>query len=233
VAGNFFVQAACYAAAASLVFLVVLPPRAPRTRETSALKELGDGLRYAATDSGMRLLFVLGVMEFFVLVPTLGTLFPIYAKDIFNAGPEGLGLLFTGIGIGGIAGGWLAGALTRFPRTGLIQTVAILGCSFSIVALALSPTFSVAFISTVFAGAFEMLLGTSNMAALQMMAPEAMRGRISSLTQLYPAVISLGGVLIGPLADLTGARGASLIAALLCIAGTSALWIASPRLRVL
>jgi ENTS family enterobactin (siderophore) exporter len=184
-------------------------------------------------DASLRLLFLLGVMEFFVLVPTLGTLFPIYAKDEFAAGPQGLGLMFTAIGIGGVTGGYLAGMLARRVRTGLLQAGAIVGCSLAIVGLALSPTFAVAFVAIVFAGMFEMLLGTANLAAMQMLAPEAMRGRITSLSQIYPAVISLGSLLVGPLADLAGARGASLAAAGICLSGTFALWTRSSRLREL
>jgi MFS family permease len=233
VAGNFFVQAVCYFAAAGMVFLVAIPPARAVAQRTSALKELAAGIRFAVGEASMRLLLVLGVIEFFVLVPALGTLFPIYAKDVFGTGPQGLGLMFTGVGIGGVIGGYAAGVLARFSRTGLVQTLAILGCSLAIAALAVSPNFPVAFVAIVFAGAFEMLLGTANLAALQMLAPEAMRGRITSLSQIYPAVIALGAFLVGPLADAAGAPGASLICAAICMAATAGLWLRSPTLREL
>ena len=50
-----------------------------------------EGLRYAAGDARMRMLVLLGVLPYFLLVPVWGTLFPIYAKDVFLAGPQGLG----------------------------------------------------------------------------------------------------------------------------------------------
>ena len=99
--------------------------------------------------------------------------------------------------------------------------------------IALSNNFGFAFVAIVLAGAFEMLLGASNLAALQMLAPEVMRGRITSLSQVYPAVISLGSFLVGPLADVTGAPGASMISAGVCLAGMLALWVGSPTLREL
>jgi MFS family permease len=233
VAGNFLVQALCYFAAAALVFLVDIPPARASAGRPSAMKELAEGFRFALGDPSLRLLLVLGVIEFLVLVPTLGTLFPIYAKDVFASGPQGLGLMFTAVGIGGIVGGYSAGALSRFARTGIIQTCAILGCSLAIVGLALSPNFTVAFVAIMLAGAFEMLLGTANLAALQMLAPEVMRGRITSLSQIYPAVISAGGFFVGPLADVLGAPGTSLVCAGACMAGTLVLWIRSGTLREL
>jgi len=33
-----------------------------------------------------------------VRVPFFNTLFPVYAKDIYQVGPEGLGLMFTMVG---------------------------------------------------------------------------------------------------------------------------------------
>jgi MFS family permease len=64
-----------------------------------------------------------------------------------------------------------------------------------------------------------------------MNAPEHMRGRISSLTMLYPAMISLGAFLSGPLSDLLGVRGASLALAVTAVAVIAILYLASPLLR--
>jgi len=71
----------------------------------------------------------------------------------------------------------------------------------------------------------------SNMAMLQMNAPEEMRGRISSLTMLYPAMISVGAFVAGPLSDLLGVRGASVALAASAIVAIGILYIASPQLR--
>jgi MFS family permease len=66
---------------------------------------------------------------------------------------------------------------------------------------------------------------------MQMNAPEEMRGRISSLTMLYPAMISVGAFVAGPLSDLLGVRGASVALAATAIAAMLILYFSSPRLR--
>jgi hypothetical protein len=48
---------------------------------------------------------------------------------------------------------------------------------------------------------------------------------------LYPAMISLGAFLAGPLADLLGVRGASLALAAMAIAVIVVVYFASPLLR--
>jgi hypothetical protein len=64
-----------------------------------------------------------------------------------------------------------------------------------------------------------------------MSAPEAMRGRISSLLMLNPGLISVGALLAGPLADLLGVRGASLALAAVATAAVLLLYFLSPALR--
>ena len=71
----------------------------------------------------------------------------------------------------------------------------------------------------------------SNMAMLQMTAPDALRGRIASLTMLYPALISLGAFVAGPLSDLLGVRGASLLLAALAVLSILALFVFFRELR--
>ena len=73
----------------------------------------------------MRVLIALGTLPYLLLVPIWGTLFPIYAKDVFNAGPTGLGVLLTAVGVGGIAGSFLANALARMPRQALMKRAAL------------------------------------------------------------------------------------------------------------
>ena len=119
-AGSFFVQALLYAASGVLVLAVTFPP--PRARsERSAFADMLEGLRFAAGDRAMRLLMALGALPYLLLIPVWSTLFPIYAKDEFLAGPQGLGLLMTAAGLGGTLGGFIANALARVERQALLQ----------------------------------------------------------------------------------------------------------------
>ena len=230
--GYFMVEGALYTAAGLLV-LQVRFARREDAGEGSASSELSAGLRYAAGNPTIRSLFLMGTCGLLLLVPAMGTLFPIYAKDVYGAGPEGVGMMFAAVGVGGIAGAYLAGVLSRFDRQGLVQVMANLGFVVMMLGLAASPTLMWALGFCALAGMSEMVMGTSNMGMMQMCAPEHMRGRISSVTQFYPAMISAGGFITGPLADLYGPGGATILAAIVCTAGTLALYLYSPHLRAL
>jgi MFS transporter, DHA1 family, staphyloferrin A biosynthesis exporter len=233
IAGNFFVQGVLYLASGLLVFLVVFPPRRPAAKRASAWKDMREGLKYAASDRTTRLLMSIAAIQYFLLVPTFNTLFPVFAKHVFGVGPQGLGLMFTMVGVGGVTGGLIAGALMRLDRIGLIQTGAMLVFAAALAALALAPAFSFALGACAVCGAAEMVVSTNNQTMLQMSAPTEMRGRIISLIQLNPALIAAGSFVSGPMGDWLGARGAAAVAATLATAIVVVMLVRSPRLRAL
>ncbi len=230
-AGAFFVQGVLYAASGAIVLAVVFPPRKQASPGRSAFADMLEGLRFAISNPSMRLLLAVGALPYFLLVPVWGTLLPIYAKDQFAAGPQGLGMLLTGVGIGGTLGGFIANALAYAKRQVAIQAAWVLAMAGAIVGLALSPSLAVAVGCAVIGGAAEMAHTASNMAMLQMVAPDAMRGRIASLTMLYPALISTGAFVAGPLSDVLGVRRASLLLAATAATLILALFFFSRELR--
>ena len=232
-AGAFLIQGVLYAASGMMVLLVAFPPRITPEIKKSPWHDMAEGLRFAVSNPRTRVLLAVGFLPFFLLIPVFGTLYPIYAKDVFGVGPTGLGLLLTAVGIGGTLGGFIANALAHYERQGLIQSVWIVVMATAIIGVALSPSMPVALVLSVIGGAAEMAHASSNMAMVQISAPEAMRGRISSLMMLNPALISLGALLAGPLSDATGVRNASMILALTAIAAIVTLYLFSPVLREL
>ena len=232
-AGTFFLQGVLYAASGVMVFFVVFPPRVAPAEPKSPWHDMTEGLRFAVSSPRTRVLLAVGFLPFFLLIPVFGTLYPIYAKDVFAAGPTGLGLLLTAVGVGGTLGGFIASALGRAERQGLIQSVWIVVMAAAIIGVALSPSLPLAMALSVVGGAAEMAHASSNMAMLQMSAPPEMRGRISSLLMLNPALISLGALLAGPLSDAAGVRNASMILAGAAVATIAALYTFSPALREL
>ena len=232
-AGTFFLQGVLYAASGVMVLFVVFPSRIAPAEQKSPWHDMAEGLRFAASNPRTRVLLVVGFLPFFLLIPVFGTLYPIYAKDVFAVGPTGLGLLLTAVGVGGTLGGFIANALGRAERQGLIQSVWIVVMAAAIIGVALSPSFALALALSVIGGAAEMAHASSNMAMVQMSAPEAMRGRISSLMMLNPALISLGALVAGPLSDAAGVRNASMMLAGTAIAFIGVLYAMSPVLREL
>jgi hypothetical protein len=93
--------------------------------------------------------------------------------------------------------------------------------------LSVAPSVTIACAALIGAGLAEMVLFTSNQATLQMVVPEAMRGRIASLLQMYPGFVSIGILFEGVLADWIGIQMVTVLIALLAAAMT--LFLLSPR----
>jgi MFS family permease len=233
IAGNFFIQGALYISSGVLAMLVVFPPRKPRATHGSALREMTAGLRYLTREPTPRAMASIAAVQYFLLVPTFTTLFPVYAKNIFKVGPQGLGMMFTAIGAGGVMGGFTVQALMKLDRVGVIQVASLMVFSAAIVVIAFSPTFPAALAACFIAGAAEMVTSTNNQTMMQLSAPPEMRGRVVALNQLNPALIAAGSFLIGPIADWIGARGAAVAASVACTLLGIALLCVSSRLREL
>lgn len=200
-AGNFFLQATAYVIATVTALLITFPAVPRREYRASAYSELVAGLRFAWADRKARVLLAAGVLPFIFLVPVFAGLLPVYAKDVYHAGPEVLGLLLTSVGAGGVAGGWLAARCMHFARQGLVQACAVFVMCAAFMVLAVAPGVALACAALAVAGTGEMVHFTSSQATLQMCVPEAMRGRMASLQQLCPGFISIGVLFVGVLAD--------------------------------
>lgn len=230
-AGNFLLQGALYLVAGLLAIPVVFRQRPAEAKRYSPWADLADGLRFAMGDGTTRMMLLFAALLFVLLLPVWTTVLPVFAKDVFVAGPQALGLMLAAGGVGGALGSWAASGMQRFDRQGRVQFVALLVDCASLLGVALSPSLPVAMAFLAIAGAAEMVIATSIQIALQMAAPDAMRGRITSLLQLAPAMMALGALNAGILVELCGARWAT--AALACVTAMFfiGLYAKSPTLR--
>jgi MFS family permease len=233
-AANFGIQALLYMGVVFAALSVQATPVLPRAKKrTSAWEEMKEGVRFTAADPVARMMIVLGLVPPLLLIPSFSALMPVFAADIFKSGPEGLGLLLSAVGVGGILGGLVSAWTARYDQTGLIQTLALAVFAFSLIAFAMSPNIAVAVVFLAIAGIAEMVHHTVHVTTLQMCAPEHMRGRIASLLPIFPAFISVGALVAGVLADFLGPEIVVMLLALLALAVVIAAWARSTAVREL
>jgi MFS family permease len=232
-AGNFFVQCALYATGMLMLLQIRLPRRAAPAARGSMGASIIEGLRHVHSEPVTRLVVLFTAIPFLLLTPIFSALLPVFARDVFEAGPGALGWLFGAVGAGGLTGGLLSAAFARVDRVGWLQIgshglfcVCLLGVAFA-------PSLPVALPFVFFSGVAEIMTATVGQTVLQVSAPQALRGRILSLLQLNPALISLGSIIAGVGADWLGVRGISALNGALALALGAGLALSSPRLRKL
>jgi len=232
-AWNFAIQGVTYLGVAASVLMVGVRPRSAAPKKGSAWAKMYAGLHFAATQPIARMMVIVGLIPPLLLIPSFSALMPVFAADVFLAGPQGLGLLLSAVGVGGIIGGAIAATLSRYDRVGRLQTLSLLAFAVSLIGFALSPNMTTAMLFLAVAGIVEMMAASSVHTTLQMCAPESMRGQVTSLLPIFPACIAVGSFIAGLGAEFIGAQALVIVAALIAVVVIGAAWSRSAPFREL
>lgn len=233
-AWNFALQGLLFLGVAMSAFMIAAPrPVHHAPVRGTAWGDIKAGLHFAATHPVARMMVLMGLIPPLLLIPSFSALMPVFAVNVFLTGPEGLGVLLSAVGVGGVAGGVLAASVARYDRVGQVQILALLAFALSLIGFALCTSIAVAAVFLAMAGAAEMVYANSQVTTLQMSAPEAMRGRVASLMPVFPAFISVGALTSGIGADWLGAPATVIMTALICIVIAGFAWTRHATLREL
>ena len=228
VAPAYFINAGAFVVV--IVTLFLLRARgAPAPRQGTTIgAEIREGVRYAlGTPRIMSLLAVLFVVS--ITVFNFSIYVPLFARQVLGRGPEGFGLLMASVGVGAVGGALTLGAL-RAPSLSLLFVTGFLSCA-GLVVMSLVDRFGVAAVALFALGWISVMVVAGCQVALQLAAPDRLRGRIMSLhTFIYGGVFPFGAFTIGSISEHWGVSRAFRVAGLFGLGGLS-LVVAWWRLR--
>jgi MFS family permease len=198
-----------FALAAALTLMIRIERMAP-SREPMTLATFFAGFAFIRRSPAI--LGVISLDLFAVLLGGVTALLPVFARDVFEAGPWGLGLLRAAPGAGALT---MALALTRWPiegRAGKVMFAAVACFGLSTIVFALSGNFVVALASLAVLGASDMVSVVIRMTLVQLGTPDDVRGRVTAVNGLFiGASNQLGEFRAGAMASLIGAVPAVLV----------------------
>src|SRR5437016_4385520 len=142
---------------------------------------------------------------FAVLLGGATALLPVYAKDILNAGPDGLGTLQAALPLGSVVSAFYLAPRPPLQRAGhaLIRAVAAFGVA--TIAFGLSRWFWLSFAMLFICGAVDNVSVVVRHTLVQLLTPDEMRGRVSAVNSLFIGTSNeLGGFESGFVANLFG-----------------------------
>jgi len=228
--------AACYvfdaitfaAAIGALVLIAPIPPAHGAVRPS--LSAIAEGLRFARRRRAILATFAVDLNAMIFGMPT--ALFPILALDVFRVGPAGLGLLAAAPAAGAVIGALLTGWVGRVRRTGRAVLWASAGWGLAIVAFGLCTfSFPLALVFLAAAGAADVITAVLRSAIVQLITPDGLRGRVTSIHILVvTGGPRLGDVEASAVASLAGAQLSVVSGGLLCLAGLAAIVRSFPEL---
>jgi len=171
---------------------------------------------------------------FAVLLGSVTALLPIYARDILQVGPDGLGLMRSAMALGAVVMGLALAHLppSRQPHAGqaLFAGVAVFGLAALV--FGLSSFFFLSLVALAVMGAADMVSVFVRASIVQLATPDPMRGRVSAVHSLFVGTSNeLGDFRAGAVAAALGAVPAVLAGGLATL-GVVAAWAwAFPELR--
>ena len=198
----------------------VSPPPAEVRRHP--LREMVDGLRFVWIER-----FLLGTITldlFAVLLAGATAMFPVFARDILHAGPEGAGLMRAAVAFGsvGVAVGLAIRPIERNVGVKMLWAVAVFGVGTVIFGLSTNLILSLAVL--VLMGAADMFSVFVRGTLIQLNTPDHMRGRVSAASGLaISASNELGEMRAGAMAAVLGPVGAVVVGGAAAV-GVTALW---------
>ena len=223
-------------AVATLALLSIKPmPRTALQRDVHPLRQIADGFAFVRSE---RLLLGCVTLDLFaVLLGGATALLPVYARDILTwgghpVGPLGLGQMRAAPAAGAVAMALLLSARPVTSNVGvkMLWAVVVFGAATAVFGLSRDYLLSLAMLALL--GAADMVSVFIRNSLIQLNTPDAMRGRVGSISGLaISASNELGEMQSGVAAALLGATGAVVFGGVGAVVITAAWALLFPELR--
>ena len=229
-----FLAAALFVAVAiALLMFLRLPPRAAGTEvssRTTALSSLAEGLKFVRA-SNLLIGLLLMSMVFSVFGLPYQTILPVFARDILDSGPDGLGLLLAAGGAGAIVGSMVVAFVNRPAQMQAMIIGAGISFGAGVVLFSFSDVFLISLALSLYLGLTMQVFGVAAFAVLQVGAPAHMRGRVVSTLMLAWGMGPAGMFLLGFGAEVIDPEIALLVMGIIAMGLMAVVVAAVPALR--
>lgn len=221
-------------ALAALTFLVLVMLIRGRelalSRKAATLESLAEGLKFIR--STRVILAAITLDMFAVLLGGAVTLLPVFATDILKVGPQGLGLMRAAPSIGALIMAVFMAHQPPFKQAGKTLLIAVAGFGLATIIFGLSRSFLLSVAMLALLGGLDNISVVIRSTLLLVRSPDRMRGRISSVNNIFiGASNELGGfesgltaALFGPILSVVGGG----IGTILVVLSVARFW---PELR--
>ncbi|MDR6126034.1 MFS family permease [Sphingomonas sp. SORGH_AS802] len=235
-----------FVVALTFMFLIGPVPQPAVQTDHRPLARIAEGFRYVRRNRLVQAAITLDL--FAVLLAGATSLLPVYARDILHVGSQGLGVLAAGMGIGAATTAiWFSvRPMSRNVGVKMLAAVIVFGLAIltfgvaahvtdalglrtgtvqlGTMAVIVHPAFLLSLAALIVAGGADMVSVYVRQSLIQLHTPDAMRGRVSAVSQLtISASNELGEFESGVMASLLGPVGAVVFGGVGAI-GVTLLW---------
>jgi MFS family permease len=183
-------------AAVLFVLAALLAARIPVTQSVKSREPVSVRSVFAGLAFTWRTPVILGSISLDLFVVLLGgatALLPIYARDILQVGPEGLGLLRSAPAMGALV---MSGTLALYPiraHVGPLLFGAVIVFGLATVVFGVSTSLPLSLAALAVLGASNVISVVIRHSLVQLRTPDAMRGRVTAVHSLFTGTSNLLG----------------------------------------
>lgn len=203
--------------------------RSPAAEGAVGLDEVLAGVRLIRRTNV--LLGAISLDLFAVLFGGAVALLPVFAKDILEVGPTGLGFLRTAPAVGSLVA---AALIVRFPirrRAGPKLFLVVAGFGICMVVFGLSRSMWLSMLALALGSGFDMVSVVLRQTILPLVTPDEVRGRVNAVEMVFiSASNELGAFESGVAAALIGAVPAVVLGGVVTVAVAATWWKLFPAL---
>ena len=200
-----------YTAAAFAFSVRVQYVRTERPKFSAAVQGLVEGVGYVKEQKVVLALLIFGLIVPMLTYPFVMGLLPVYAVEVYQVGPTGLGILMSISGLGMVLGTLMVASLGNFRHKGRLIIGSVVILIVTMAAFSLTPSFIPALLTLTIMTTVQPFLYTIVQGTIQSIIPDDLRGRISGLSMMTWGGLPIGSVLAGALAENLGVQMATLI----------------------
>ena len=207
---------------AVLLSLFVVHPESDRSAASNNMKaDIQEAVVYVKNSPVVQSLLILAVVPMVFAFPYTAMM-PLFAEDLLQLGPEGLGVLLPVAAAGALVGSaWLSlGSETEGAGKWLVCS--IIGFGLFLLLFMTAETLITAAVLMFLVGLASATYRTISRVTLQTRVPDRLRGRILSIALMDRGLMPLGAILIGAVAEWAGALWAGMVMGGGCVAVTLA-----------
>jgi MFS family permease len=227
---TYVMLAVFYALAWLCMSLIKRKPMPPVEKGESIWTSISVGVRYV-----WRSQILLGSMAldlFAVLFGGAIALLPVFATDILQVGPSGLGFLAAAPAVGALVAMLWSTRRPPIKNSGKIFLGVVSGFGVSMIVFALSQNFFLSLAALAFSGLFDGISVVIRETLLRLYSPEALRGRIASVNWIFIGSSNeIGAFESGVAASLLGTVPAVALGGVVTLLVVAATAVLAPQLR--
>jgi MFS family permease len=152
-------------------------------RSSVSLGALGEGIAFVRSQ---RVVLSFMALDFgATFFGTANSLLPIYARDILQVGPTGLGLMTAAPSVGQVTTGFVMGSTGRVRRAGRWVLIGVTVYAVCICAFALSPFFPLSLAMLVGTGVGNGISAVLRSTSNNLLTPDHLRGRVAAVNSVF------------------------------------------------